>query len=88
MKRPLTWVLLLLSLGGTNATPNADGDGDGQSNLQEYLAGTNPNDANSALRITYAARDEMTPNWPTAASTIANPANRPNSTLSKRGRSM
>ncbi len=48
-------------LGGTNATPNADADGDGQSNLQEYLAGTNPTNADSALRITYAARDEATP---------------------------
>lgn len=47
--------------GGTNATPNADADGDGQSNLQEYLAGTNPTNAHSALRITYAARDEMMP---------------------------
>ncbi len=30
---------------------NADNDGDGQSNLAEYIANTNPNDAESALKI-------------------------------------
>src|SRR6202040_3786310 len=30
----------------------ADNDGDGMSNLQEYLAGTNPTDSASAFRIT------------------------------------
>jgi hypothetical protein len=38
--------------GTTNLNPNADADRDGQSNLQEYLAGTNPTDPNSNLRIT------------------------------------
>ena len=32
--------------------PNADDDGDGQTNLQEYYAGTNPTNAASFLRIT------------------------------------
>jgi hypothetical protein len=35
----------------TNLDPNADADGDGMSNLQEALAGTNPFDSNSVPRI-------------------------------------
>ena len=39
------------SISDPRATPNADPDGDGFTNLQEYLAGTNPIDINSSLKI-------------------------------------
>jgi hypothetical protein len=47
---PIAWELQ--NFGVTGVDPNADPDGDGMSNLQEYLAGTNPNDPNSDLEIT------------------------------------
>jgi len=36
----------------TTALPGEDSDGDGQTNLQEFLAGTNPQNAGSVLQIT------------------------------------
>jgi Bacterial TSP3 repeat len=56
---PIAW--LLQNFGTTNVDANADPDGDGMSNAQEYLAGTNPNDANSALRITGITHGTLTP---------------------------
>src|ERR1035441_7128180 len=47
---PLAWELTYF--GATGVDPNADPDHDGQSNLQEYLAGTNPTNTADVLEIT------------------------------------
>ena len=47
---PIAW--LLTYFGTTNINASADPDGDGMSNLQEYLAGTDPTDEDDYLRIT------------------------------------
>jgi hypothetical protein len=49
----------LQNFGTINLNVNADPDHDGQSNLQEYLAGTNPNDGDDCFRITYVARTNL-----------------------------
>ncbi|HLP78064.1 MAG TPA: thrombospondin type 3 repeat-containing protein [Candidatus Paceibacterota bacterium] len=58
---PTAW--LLQNFGTTNINANADADGDGQSNGQEYLAGTNPNDAADVLKITSYQRNVLAPNY-------------------------
>lgn len=45
---PSWWEQLYFD-GGTNATPSQDADGDFFSNLQEWIAGSNPRDSNSFL---------------------------------------
>jgi hypothetical protein len=45
----------LATLGNAAAVPNADSDGDGFTNQQEFATSTNPNDANSRLQTTSAA---------------------------------
>jgi hypothetical protein len=47
--------------------PNADPDQDGMSNLAEYIAGTDPMDANSWLRVTQiagASSGQVVLTWP------------------------
>jgi hypothetical protein len=47
---PFAW--LLLNFGSTNVNANADPTGKGVTITQDYLAGTDPNNPNSILRIT------------------------------------
>ena len=55
---PIPW--LLQNFGTTNLSANADPTGKGNSIGQDYLAGTDPNNANSVLRITYFQRTPVT----------------------------
>ncbi len=51
--------------GGGDADPEEDSDDDGQTNLQEFLAGTDPNEATSRLWITEIRRrsEELEITW-------------------------
>jgi hypothetical protein len=50
---PIAWELTYF--GNTGVDPNADPDGDGMSNYQEYVAGTDPTSAGSDLYISATA---------------------------------
>ena len=60
---PSAW--LLAYFGTTTVDASADPDHDGMSNGEEYLAGTNPNDANDYLRITSITRGSPTTTYTT-----------------------
>jgi hypothetical protein len=49
---PIAWELTYFGVTGVN--PNADPDGDGMSNYEEYLAGTDPTNPNDSLAIVAA----------------------------------
>jgi len=58
---PIAW--LLATFGTTNVNANADPDGDGVSNGNEYLAGTDPNNGSDVLKITAFHRNVIAPGY-------------------------
>lgn len=48
------WQVQYFGIGNANAAPTADPDGDGQNNLLEYLAGTDPTNAASVMTLAIA----------------------------------
>ena len=59
------------STNNPNAAPGADPDGDGQNNLAEFLAGTNPTNSASGLQITsiVTSGNDIRVSWATAGGT-------------------
>ena len=57
---PIAW-LQLHGLPPTDGQANLDPDGDGFSNYEEYLAGTDPNDPNSKFQIEITKDDQGSP---------------------------
>ena len=61
----------ILNFGHTGVDPNGDSDGDGVSNRQEYLAGSNPNNPSDKLAITSfsasAGAKSVTVSWQSEA---------------------
>ena len=53
---PIAW--LLQNFGTTNVNANADPTGKGNTIGQDYLAGTDPNNASSVFKITYFSRNQ------------------------------
>jgi len=58
---PVAW--LLQNFGTTNVNASADPDHDGASNLQEYLAGSDPNNPASVLNINFFTRNVISPSY-------------------------
>jgi hypothetical protein len=61
---PDSWMLQIFghatALAGDHSRPQDDADGDGMTNLQEYLAGTDPLDAQSNLKLIFQGMDFAT----------------------------
>jgi hypothetical protein len=62
---PDAWEILYF--GSTNALPNAHGDADGQSNLQEYIAGTDPTNSAAFFAITNWSPSSFIMEWPSVS---------------------
>jgi sugar lactone lactonase YvrE len=60
---PDAWALQ--NFGTVNINPNADPTGKGMTLLQDYLAGTNPNNSNDVLEITGIGFGTVTPDYTT-----------------------
>jgi sugar lactone lactonase YvrE len=62
---PDTWRLIYFgTISNLLSAANLDPDGDGASNWQEYVAGTDPMDPTSVLKLTAAAAPNFSVQWP------------------------